>query len=119
LEGKIMRKLFAVGLVMLLAACHDSTAPDPYARQHIIKTNVVACDNAGYNLQVSWVDWNWQAIFLRGGQQVANVSDSSLTHDSGCVYALGDKAHVKLVPLNGIEKYLDSAFVDVIIQPTQ
>lgn len=113
-----MRKLLAVSMLLaVLAACSTNPiGPDPFARKHAITTNVVACTPTTFNLQVSWVNWSWQAIYLKGAQQVANVTDSSLTHSSGCVYGLGDKARVKLVPLGGIAQYLDSAFVDVTIK---
>lgn len=111
--------LIAMAIVSLVAgACKsDTIGPDPFARKHVITTNVVQCANpAQFNLQVSWVDWTWQAIFLKGAQQVASVTDSSTTHASGCIYAAGDKARVKLVPLGAIAQYLDSAFVDVDIK---
>lgn len=111
---------FAVALAALVA-CSDSNAPDPFARKHLITTDVRACSTPAdkYELSVSWVEWKWQAIFLKGAQQVASVTDSSLTHSSGCVYALRDAARVKLVPLAGIEQYLDSTFVDVTIEPSK
>lgn len=111
--------IMAMAIVSLVAgACKsDTIGPDPFARQHAITTRAVQCANpAQFNLQVSWVDWSWQAIFLKGAQQVASVTDSSVTHSSGCIYAAGDKARVKLVPLGAIAQYLDSAFVDVDIK---
>lgn len=111
-----MRRIFAVAVLMVvLAACADSLPSDPFTRQHAITTNVVACTPATFNLQVSWFPGNWQAIYLRGAQQVANVTDSSTVHSSGCVYHSGDAARVKLVPLGEFTQYLDSTFVDVPI----
>jgi hypothetical protein len=115
-----MRRIMMLVLTLVVVACgsENSFGTDPYARKHAVTTKVVTCANnaAQRSLAVSWVDWNWQAIFLKGAQQVASVTDSALTHSSGCVYAVGDKARVKLVPLNGIQNYLDSAFVDVDIK---
>ena len=64
---------------------------------------------------MSWVDWQWQAIFLKDAAQVAKVTDASQTKSSGCVYALGDKARIELFPMGDITQYLDPAFVDVTI----
>ena len=114
--------LLLITLGVTIASCKsDTIGPDPFARKHAIKTVVTSClkPAATYNLQVSWVNWNWQAIFLRAGQPVATVTDSSIVHQSGCVYALGDKARVTLIPLGAITQYLDSAIVDVDITPTQ
>jgi hypothetical protein len=116
-----MRKglaLLGLGLVLLGSACNSDTfGPDPYARQHLITTNVVQCaDTTQRLLQVSWVNWRWAAIFLKDSKQVSVVNDSSLTHSSGCVYVAGDKARVKLIPLGDIAKYLDSTFIDVTIK---
>jgi hypothetical protein len=110
--------IMLVALVALVVACsQNAIGPDPYARKHAIVTNVVTCANPTQrNLQVSWVSWQWSAIFLKGAQQVSVVTDSTRTKSSGCVYAVGDQARVKLVPLNGIDAYLDSAFVDVQIK---
>lgn len=118
----LRRSGFAVLMLVLavVSACsQDAFGPDRYARKHVIVTNVVACPAGQFNLEVSWVNWQWQAIFLKGAQQVANVTNDQLTKSSGCIYALNDKARVKLVPLGDIAQYLDSDFVDVTIQPTQ
>jgi hypothetical protein len=112
-----MKRLMTIALALTLAACQDAIGPDQHARQHAITTRVTTCANpVQFNLQVSWVDWNWQAIYLKGAVQVANVTDTAVAKNSGCIYALGDRARVKLVPLGDIARYLDSAFVDVVIR---
>lgn len=105
-----MKKYLIVAMAALLAACGDSTAPQPIVQTAVLsfaKCGSATVDNVlktKYDVAVTLnltFGAPWRAWFIKNtGTMATDTTDANRTKQSGCIYLSGDRASVAFF-LNG------------------